>query len=219
MSREPFALDAERSALLVVDMQNDFVRAGAPQEVPQARATVPAIASLLGSFRAARRPVVFTRFTGGPRKTLLWAWSPQCGPELRSCWPGVMRDFLDRPGEELEGHAVIDELTPQPGEPVVDKYRYGSFHNTGLEQLVRALGIMQVVVTGTVTQIGVEETVREGFHRELEMVVVREGVSSFDETLARASLRNLAMKFARVDELGHVLSAIGRPAPEAAVQG
>ncbi len=219
MSREPFALDAERAALLVVDMQNDFVRPGAPQEVPQARSTIPAIASLMGAFRAARRPVIFTRFTGGPRKTLLWNWSPQCGPELRSCWPGVSRVYLDRPGEELEGHAVVDELRPQPGEPVVDKYGYGSFHETGLEPLVRALDITQLVVTGTVTQICVEETVREGFHRELEMVVVREAVSSFDETLARASLRNLEMKFARVDPLSHVLTAMARPVPDAAVQG
>ena len=70
-------------ALLVVDMQNDFVREGAPQEVPEARATIPLIASLLEDFRAAGRPVIYTRFTAGPGRTLLWTWSPECGPELR----------------------------------------------------------------------------------------------------------------------------------------
>ncbi len=199
-------------ALLVVDMQNDFVREGAPQEVPQARATIPVIGSLLGLFREAGRPVVFTRFTGGPRPTLLWTWSPQCGPELRSCWPGEMREYRDVEGTR-EGHAVIDELAPRSGEPVVDKYGYGSFHNTSLEGVLRAYGVSQVAVTGTVTQICVEETVREGFHRELEMVLVSDGVSSFDAELHAATLKNVAMKFGRVEPAELIHEAV---APAAA---
>jgi nicotinamidase-related amidase len=200
---EPFALDRSRQALLVVDMQNDFVRPGAPQEVPTARDTIPVIARLLAAFRAAGRPVVFTRFTAGPQRTLLWLWSPQCGPELRSCWPGVRRTYAD--GRELEGHAVVPELEPHPGEPVVDKYGYGSFHNTILEDVLRARHVSQVVTAGTVTQICVEETVREGFHRGLEMVTVRDGVSSFDAELHAGTLRNIAMKFGRVEPAERLL--------------
>jgi nicotinamidase-related amidase len=200
---EPFAIDPGRMALLVVDMQNDFVRDGAPQEVPDARETIPVIASLLGAFREADRPVLYTRFTAGPRRTLLWTWSPQCGPELRSCWPGVLRQYADVTGRR-EGHAVIDELAPRQGEPVVDKYGYGGFHNTMLESALRAHGVSQVVVAGTVTQICVEETVREGFHRELEMVLVKDGVSSFDSELHAATLRNIAMKFGRVEPAARI---------------
>jgi nicotinamidase-related amidase len=204
---EPFALDPARSALLVVDMQNDFVREDAPQEVPQARLVIGTIAGLAAAFRESGRPVVYTRFTAGPQRTLLWTWSPECGPELRSCWPGEVRSYGDREAP-LEGHAVIPELAPRPGEPVVDKYGYGGFHNTTLENVLRAHGASQVVVTGTVTQICVEETVREGFHRELEMVVVADGVASFDDELASATLRNLAMKFARVVPARAVLAAL-----------
>ena len=202
-----FPLAPERSAIVVVDMQNDFVREGAPQEVPAARDTIGVIASLLEAFRGAGRPVMYTRFTAGPKPTLLWKWSPECGPEQRSCWPGEVRRYADGP-ELLEGHAVIDELKPLMGDPVVDKYGYGGFHNTTLENVLRAHGATQVVVTGTVTQICVEETVREGFHRELEMVVVSDGVASFDEELASATLRNLAMKFARVEPASVVLAAL-----------
>jgi nicotinamidase-related amidase len=205
--QEPFALDPRRMALLVVDMQNDFVREGAPQEVADARATIPVIASLLDLFREAGRPVIYTRFTAGPRRTLLWTWSPQCGPELRSCWPGKLREYADAPSP-LEGHAVIDELAPRNGEPVVDKYGYGGFHNTVLESVLRAYGVAQVVVTGTVTQICVEETVREGFHRELEMVLVSDGVSSFDPELHAATLRNVAMKFGRVEPAALIHEAL-----------
>jgi nicotinamidase-related amidase len=194
-------------ALLVVDMQNDFVREGAPQEVPEARTTIPLIASLLEAFRAAGRPVIYTRFTAGPGRTLLWTWSPECGPELRSCWPGEFRQYADAQAP-LEGHAVIDELAPRQGEPLVDKYGYGGFHNTRLEGVLRAHGVSQVVLTGTVTQICVEETVREGFHREFEMVLVSDGVSSFDPELHAATLRNVAMKFGRVDRAALVQDAL-----------
>ena len=59
-SADPFALDPARSALLVVDMQNDLVREGAPQEVPQARLVIGTIAALIVAFRGSDRPVVFT---------------------------------------------------------------------------------------------------------------------------------------------------------------
>jgi nicotinamidase-related amidase len=206
MAAEPFPLEPERQALLVVDMQNDFVRPGAPQEVPDARATVPVIAALLGAFRDAGRPVVFTRFSAGPERTLLWNWSPQCGPEARSCWPGVSRLYDD--GQQLGGHDVVPELEPLESEPVVDKYGYGSFHNTMLEDVLRARAVSQVVAVGTVTQICVEETVREGFHRGLEMVMVRDAVSSFDPGLQAATLRNIEMKFGRVDTSETVLAAL-----------
>jgi nicotinamidase-related amidase len=210
MTAEPFPLEPERQGLLVVDMQNDFVRPGAPQEVPDARATIPVIATLLDAFRAADRPVVFTRFTAGPKRTLLWTWSPQCGPELRSCWPGVSRLYED--GQQLAGHDVVPELEPLDRESVVDKYGYGSFHNTMLEDVLRARAVSQVVAVGTVTQICVEETVREGFHRGLEMVMVRDAVSSFDPQLHAATLRNIQMKFGRVDTSATVLAALKKSA-------
>jgi nicotinamidase-related amidase len=211
MAAEPFPLDPQRQALLVVDMQNDFVRPGAPQEVPDARETIPVIASLLEAFRAAGRPVVFTRFSAGPGRTLLWTWSPECGPELRSCWPGVSRVYDD--GQERYGHDVVVELEPLEGEPLVDKYGYGSFHNTTLEDVLRARDVSQVVAVGTVTQICVEETVREGFHRGLEMIMVSDAVSSFDPDLHAATLRNIRMKFGRVDRAETVLAALleGKP--------
>jgi nicotinamidase-related amidase len=130
-----------------------------------------------------------------------------------SCWPGVTRRYRDRP-DPLEGHEIVDEVAPQPGEVVVDKYGYGSFHNTMLEDALRAAGAGQVWVVGTVTQICVEETVREGFHRGFELVVAADGVSSFDDELHRATLRNLAHKFAVVsDTVALTKAAIDAPRP------
>lgn len=203
----PFAIDPAAAALLVVDLQNDFVRAGAPQEVPDARVTLAPVAALRAAVRTAHRPVVFTRYTAGPEVTHLAWFSPECGPPLRSCWPGVTRRYDDRATPQ-RGHDVVDELAPEADEVTVDKYGYGSFHNTVLEDVLRAAGVRQVWVVGTVTQICVEETVREGFRRGFEMVVAADGVSSFDEEMHRATLRNLAHKFAVVTDTAALIGAL-----------
>lgn len=217
MNVPPFAVDATVAALVVVDLQNDFVRVGAPQEVPAARATLGNVAALADACRAKGRPVLYTRYTAGPNATHLGWFSPECGPELRSCWPGVRREYGDREGL-LEGHQVVDELAPRPGDLVIDKFGYGSFHNTALEDVLRVAPARQVWLVGTVTQICIEETAREGYRRGFEMVVAADAVSSFDDELHRATLRNLAAKFALVTDtatLRMALDASPRGAPRA----
>lgn len=206
-SRAPFELDASRCALVVVDMQNDFVRVGAPQEVAEARGTIPVIRTLVDRFHALGRPVVYTRFLAGPGETLIWAWSPELAPPSRSCWPGVQRAYGDVSGER-EGPAVIDELTPEPRDIVIDKHGYGAFHRTRLHDVLLAHGVDTVVVAGTVTQICVDETVRGAFELGLRAVLVSDGTSSFDAELHRATLRNVAMKFGRVMTAAEVLAGL-----------
>jgi nicotinamidase-related amidase len=74
-----------------------------------------------------------------------------------------------------------------------------------LRDALAACGCTQVVVVGVITQICVEDTVRQGFHHGLEMVVVPEGVASFDQELHDAALRNLGMKYAAVVPIDEVL--------------
>ena len=69
-------------ALVIVDMQNDFVRGGAPLEVPDARATFGAHHRLLAAFRRRGALVVYTKFLATPQPSLLWNWSPQCAPPV-----------------------------------------------------------------------------------------------------------------------------------------
>src|SRR5438045_9160765 len=90
-----FPLRPEKSALIVVDMQNDFVRVGAPLEVPDARETIDVHLELLDWFRSRKRPVIFTRFVAGPHPTLMWKWSPQTAPPVCCCGPGTMLACCD----------------------------------------------------------------------------------------------------------------------------
>ena len=194
-------------ALLVVDMQNDFVRAGAPLEVPDARATIAVQRRLLAAFRARRLPVLYTRFVSLAEDNLLWRWSPECHPATRACWPDHARSYDDAPGPRPCAD-VIDELAPAPGEPVIDKLGYGAFHATDLDARLRTLGVRSLVITGTVTQICVEETAREAFHHGYMTTIVADAVSSFAPDLHAATLRNFAMKFGWAADADDVIAEL-----------
>lgn len=194
-------------ALLVIDMQNDFVRSEAPLEVPDARTTIAPIRRLIDTFRARARPVVFTRFLSHEEPNLLWHWSPQCWPDVRSCWKGHQRSYADIQGER-DCSDVIDELAPRDGEIIIDKYGYGAFHATDLDRRLRAHGVKSLLVTGTVTQICIEETAREAFHHGYRTTIVADAVSSYAPDLHAATLKNFAMKFGWVADTDTVLSWI-----------
>jgi nicotinamidase-related amidase len=216
---EPFPIRLSSTAFLIVDMQNDFVRVGAPLEVPDSRWTLPVIREMSGAFRKAGRPVIYTRFVAGPQETLLWKWSPQIYPPVNCCRIGFRRHYQDL-GVERECIAVVDELAPLPGDYVVDKFGYGAFFRTNLPDILQATGTDTLVICGTVTQICVEETGRQSFHHGYKTVLLRDAVSSFDPQLHEATLKNFAMKFGMVLNSGELLRRLaGGPGGASAAGG
>jgi nicotinamidase-related amidase len=105
--------------------------------------------------------------------------------------------------------AVIDELAPRHDEHQVDKYGYNGFHRTRLTDLLNAHGVDTVVITGTVTQICVEDTARGAFHEGFQAAVISDAVSSYAPELHRASLQTLAMKYGRVLDASAALTELG----------
>ena len=198
----------QNPALVVVDMQNDFVRVGAALEVPDARATIPAHLKLLEAFRQRRLPVIYTKFLTFQQPVLLWEWSPQALPDTKCCWKGHKRYYPDM-GREIECTDVIDELAPQPGDPIIEKYCYGAFHGTPLAQTLQFLQVETLVVTGTVTQICVEETARQAFHHNYPTTMVSDAVSSFAPDLHAATLKNFAGKFGWVATAADIVDRLG----------
>jgi len=97
-------------ALVIVDMQNDFVRVGAPLEVPESRATIPAHQALLAACRERKIPVIYTKFLAGPEWTLVWEWSPVVAPPVCCCWKGFVRHY-DDVGKELDCSDICVEET------------------------------------------------------------------------------------------------------------
>ena len=197
----------DKPALLIVDMQNDFVRVGAPMEVPKARDTISQHQQLIQDFRKSRLPIIYTRFLAGPDRRLLWEFSPKLAPPILACHAGHKR-FYDDVHKTLECIEIIDELAPQPEDVVIDKLGYGAFHGTKLDETLRKRGVESLIVTGTVTQICVEETAREAFHYGYKATLVSDAVSSYLPDLHAATLKNFALKFGWVSNTSEVLQAL-----------
>jgi nicotinamidase-related amidase len=193
------------SALVIVDMQNDFVRVGAPLEVPDARKTIGSHQALIQSFRKRNLPIIFTKFISHPHYYLLWDWSPQCKPPTKCCWKGHDRFYSDIDARR-ECVNVIDELKPEARDIIIEKNGYGAFHKTDLADIIRSFGLNSIVITGTVTQICVEETAREAFHHGFRTTIAADAVSSFAPDLHAATLKNFAMKFGWVAESESIIA-------------
>ena len=204
-----------KPALLIVDMQNDFVREGAPMEVPDARKTIPQQQRLVAFCRKAGIPIIYTRFLAGPNRTLMWEWSPQLESPVFACQRGHKRYYADVV-RTLECSDVIDEIYPQAGDHLIDKYGYGAFHSTNLADTLKSLGVESLIITGTVTQICVEETGREAFHHGYKTTLVSDAVSSYMPDLHAATLKNFAHKFGWVTTTEAVLQALSDRYGEAA---
>jgi nicotinamidase-related amidase len=178
------ALDPARTALVVVDMQNDFVAEGGSLLVPDAAGTVPAIARLLELARGAGIKVVFSQDThddGDPEWDI---WPEHC---RRGTW----------------GWEIVRELEPAPHEVVLEKVRYDAFYGTPLDHLLRLWGVDTLVVCGTVASICVHYTAASAALRWYGVVIPRDAVSALDPFDLEASLRQTAFLFAgRVATVG-----------------
>lgn len=200
----------KRPALLVVDMQNDFVRREAPLEVPSARETIPVIGDLIGKFRRAGLPVVYTRYIADDLYRPLAArfgWIGRLQPPVNACVPGFRRHYADLDAER-DVIDVIDELLPRPGEDVVDKIYYSAFHRTDLEDRLRAHAVDGLAVVGTITEMCVEDTARHAVHHGYPTVLVADGLSSNAPQQHEATLAAFERNYGWVmhaDELGAVL--------------
>jgi nicotinamidase-related amidase len=170
-------LDPRRTALIVVDMQRDFVSEGGTLRVPTARGTVPEIQRLLTLFRDGGMRVVFTQDTHGEND-----------PEF-AIWPEHAR-------EGSWGWEIIDELAPRPGETVLRKLRYDAFYGTPLDHLLRQWGVRALVLCGTVANICVHYTAASAALRWYDVIVPTDAVSALDPFDLAASLRQTSFLFA-----------------------
>lgn len=199
--KKKWSLDANKTALLVIDMQRDFVEEGAVMEVPMARARIPAIQSLIAASRACAIPVIFTRHllldmhNISPLEVSYQPWLQTAG----------MRD--GHPGSE-----IIAELTPEPDEIVIEKHRYDAFYNTRLETVIRNVGrdssIDTLVITGTVTSVCCESTARSAFMRDFKVLFVSDATGGFDEASQEATLESISKVFGYVVSADEVLEAL-----------
>lgn len=170
-------VDPARTALVVVDMQNDFVKEGGTLVVPDAQATIPKVKSLLDFARGSGMKVIFTQDT-----------HEEGDPEWE-IWPEHVR-------KGSWGWEIVDEVRPLEGELVLNKVRYDAFYGTHLDHFLRIWGIGTLVICGTVANICVHYTAASAALRWFEVVIPKDATSALDPFDLEASLRQTSFLFA-----------------------
>lgn len=185
MSVDPVPM--ARTALLIVDLQNDFLHPdGAYARGGQGAASIAALPlklrPLADAVRGAGGWIVSTHFTLVPGKSD----EPLIAPHLKALRPFLRKgDFA--PGSW--GHALVDELTPSDLQ--VEKIAYSAFYMTRLEWMLRKFSIDRLVVGGIVTNGGVASTVRDAHVRDIETVVLSDGCAAFDDATHQTAIAAL----------------------------
>ena len=178
----PFTFDPAHVALLCIDFQRDFVEPGGfgeslGNDVSLLRSTIEPTRRVLDAARRHGWMVVHTREGHRPDLSDLFPAKRDRGrPTLRIGDDGPMGRLLVRGSE---GHDIVPELAPAPGEVVLDKPGKGSFYATDLETILRARGITHLVVTGVTTEVCVQSTVREANDRGFECLVLSDCTGSY----------------------------------------
>lgn len=163
-------IDPAKTAMIVVDMQNDFVAAGAAMETPAARAMVPKLAAALKLCRQAGTRVIFTAHVhrrDGCDMGLFDDMHP----------PIANRDALvdGTPGVE-----IYPDLAPMAGEHVIKKHRYSGFFGTDLDIILREWGIDTVIISGTTTENCCHATARDAMFRNYRVVFLSDATATYD---------------------------------------
>jgi nicotinamidase-related amidase len=177
-----FEMAPDRAALVIIDMQRDFLEPGGfgdalGNEISHLRAAIAPIGTVLAAARAAGVLVIHTREGHRPDLADLSPAKRRRGRfATRIGDAGPMGRILIR-GEP--GHGIIPELAPVAGEPVIDKPGKGAFYATDLELMLRARGVTQLILAGVTTEVCVHTTLREGNDRGFECLVLEDGTASY----------------------------------------
>jgi nicotinamidase-related amidase len=190
---QPFAysFDPERTALIVIDMQRDFLEPGGfgdtlGNDVARLQAIVPTTRRLMDGCRAAGIHVIHTRECHKPDLTdCPPAKRLRGSPTLRIGDVGAMGRILIQ-GEP--GADIVPDLYPQPGETVIDKPGKGSFYATPLPGLLAEKGITHLLVAGVTTEVCVQTTMREANDRGYECLLVEDATESYFAEFKAATL-------------------------------
>lgn len=196
-----FEIKPEECALIVVDMQQDFVNPGNPMFVPEAYRQVPRILDLIAGCRNAGVPVLYTEHHIGP----------DSNADFYEYWPPIAGGAIKEGEEDTK---LYKGLSPLPDERIINvKHTYDSFAGTNLDYILRGRGVKTVIVCGTLTNFCVESTARTAYFLNYH-VVFGSDVSATDSAIAQeATIRTMRRGFARVMDHTQILQAFSEGDP------
>lgn len=164
-----FAPDKDKTALLVIDMTNEFVEKGVPLEVPDGREMIPRLNRLIESCRDNGIPIIYTRHVlheNGSNAGLLKEFFPQ-----------VEKQEVHQP--DSHGVKVYSEIAPEKEDHVITKHRYSAFHETELESLLKEMDIEKLIISGVLTNLCCETTARDAMMRDYKVIFLEDCTGTF----------------------------------------
>jgi nicotinamidase-related amidase len=192
--------DMTKSALIIVDMQNDFLhpegamgKRAIARESPETtidlaflRSTIPRVKKLANAFRKADRPVIYIahilKSDYSDAAFPYWLFSKKGQLLLEDSW----------------GAQIVDELKPRDREHLLIKKGYNAFSNTPLDTILRNLNVSTCVVTGVTTSVCVSSTVRGGVEYNYRMIMIKDATAEVNRELHEAEVKILARSFAEI---------------------
>ena len=199
-------IEPAHTALLVIDMQNDFCAPGGVVakgggDVSEAQSMARRLPVLLAEAREAGVRVVFVRavFSTVRNFYLSDAWLEHAGRARAGAYTRIPVCAADA----WEGD-YYEDVRPQPGDAVVTKHRYDAFQGTDLDLILRSNGIRTVVLTGVVTHVCVESTARSAFMHDYYVIVAGDGTAAYAKEDHVQSLKNIDRYFGEVASIGQL---------------
>jgi ureidoacrylate peracid hydrolase len=187
-------LDPRRTAHLVIDLQNGFMREGAPALVPNAAKIVPNVNRISNAIRAAGGQNVFLRFTCDERESRDWSVVDTYLTKERR---DVFRRAFTRGSNDWQ---LSDALDRTHDDVVLDKTRYSAFiqDTCSLPELLKARGVDTVIITGTMSNCCCESTARDAMQMNYRVIFVEDANAALTDELHNATLNNMVSLFADV---------------------
>jgi ureidoacrylate peracid hydrolase len=207
----PFdGIDAAKTALVVVDLQNGFMAPGQPAETPNAREIVPAVNRIASATRATGGTVVLIQNTITPEAGESWSvWFDDFGSGE---WSPRMRQAFS-PGDF--GHAIYPSLEVRPGDLTVRKTRFSAFIQgaSDLDAILRARGIDTLIITGTATNVCCESTARDAMMLNYKVFFVSDANACRTDEEHNATLGIMMVMFADIRSTDEMIALLQQALP------
>ena len=191
----PYQLDPAHTALVVIDMQRDFIEPGGfgaslGNNVALLEAIIPTTAELIALFRRQGWPIIHTREAHRPDLS-------DCPPaKISRGKPGLRIGEMGAMGRILiagePGNQIVDALAPLPGEIAIDKPGKGMFWATGIHETLQAMGITHLVFAGVTTEVCVQTSMREANDRGYECLLIEDATESYFPAFKAATIEMIA---------------------------